>query len=416
MKIYWNNPYWMSYKKIEERVIEISHIISFDDDQLSVYSNEIADLIITVTSKIESVLKDMYEKFVYPYNFDKDKKSIYSESYFYNEVVDENTRRKWTLKKCLDPIDDKMKLRNKTVILRDNFFRFKHYSNTVKPFGLLDSKDKIIGGLFQDDIWMKIDKRTADVGWIDAYNNLKHNYILAIQNDGNLMNLIFSLSALYLLIIHLEFYDSKRYIYNLSEINSSYESNMESDIFSVRIHNNMNLEMFKTSFDNSKENVKSLSESTLIIIEHPDVKERIEKLWKDYVEDNPGTEYINIDKFSLNKENVNLKEYEVYKKISSLYERNFKNRLLILNENIDNRELWPYSKNRIIKNDDRFIIKTNHFLSNIKVGDIVEVVFLINETVKGELLEINDNTLVVKTGEIGQYTFPKSNIKRARIL
>src|SRR5690554_5016829 len=115
---------------------------------------------------------------------------------------------------------------------------------------------------------------------------------------------------------------------------------MESDIFSVRIHNNMNLEMFKTSFDNSKENVKSLSESTLIIIEHPDVKERIEKLWKDYVEDNPGTEYINIDKFSLNKENVNLKEYEVYKKISSLYERNFKNRLLILNENIDNRELW----------------------------------------------------------------------------
>src|SRR5690554_1602462 len=104
MKIYWNNPYWMSYKKIEQRVIELSHIISFDDDQLFVYSNEIADLIITVTSKIESVLKDMYERFIYPYNFDKDKNSKYSDSFFYNETVDDDTRRKWTLKKCLDPI------------------------------------------------------------------------------------------------------------------------------------------------------------------------------------------------------------------------------------------------------------------------------------------------------------------------
>lgn len=416
MKIYWNNPYWMSYKKIEQRVIELSHIISFDDDQLFVYSNEIADLIITVTSKIESVLKDMYERFIYPYNFDKDKNSKYSDSFFYNETVDDDTRRKWTLKKCLDPIDKKIKLRNKTVTLRENLFRFKHYSNTIKPFGLLNSKNKIIGGFFHDTIWVKKEKRTADVEWIDAYNSLKHNYILAIQKNGNLMNLIFSLSSLYVLIIYLEFYDSKRYIYNLNEISNFYETNMESDIFSVRIHNDTDLDMFKTSFDNRQDKEQSILESTLLIIEHPEVKIRIEKLWENYLENNPDVEHINIDKLRYKNEDTNQKEYDIYKKIYSVYERNIKNRLIILNENDENKKLWPYSKNQVVINDDRFINKTKKFLSNIKVGDIIEVVFIMRETLKGELLEITDNNLVVKTSDVERYTFPKSNIKRARIL
>lgn len=163
-----------------------------------------------------------------------------------------------------------MRLKNKTVILRDNFFRFKNYSNIIKPFGLIDSNNKVIGGLFQDEIFTKKDKRAANVEWIDAYNNLKHNYILAIQDDGNLLNLIFSLSSLYVLIIYLEFYDSKRYIYNLNEISNFYETNMESDIFSVRIHNDTDLDMFKTSFDNRQDKEQSILESTLLIIEHPD--------------------------------------------------------------------------------------------------------------------------------------------------
>lgn len=170
-----------------------------------------------------------------------------------------------------------MRLKNKTVILRDNFFRFKNYSNIIKPFGLIDSNNKVIGGLFQDEIFTKKDKRAANVEWIDAYNNLKHNYILAIQDDGNLLNLIFFLSSLYLLIIHLEFYNSRRYVYNLNEINNYYVSDMESDIFSVKIYNNTDLNMFKTSFENKQKKIKHSSQSTLLIIEHPDVKERIEK-------------------------------------------------------------------------------------------------------------------------------------------
>lgn len=78
--------------------------------------------------------------------------------------------------------------------------------------------------------------------------------------------------------------------------------------------------------------------------------------------------------------------------------------------------MWPYSKNQVVINDDRFINKTKNFLSNIKVGDIIEVVFIMRETLKGELLEITDNNLVVKTSDVERYTFPKSNIKRARIL
>jgi hypothetical protein len=60
----------MSYIKFEQRVIELSHIISFDDKQMSVYSNEIADLILSVMSKVESVLKDIYERNIYPFEFD----------------------------------------------------------------------------------------------------------------------------------------------------------------------------------------------------------------------------------------------------------------------------------------------------------------------------------------------------------
>ena len=81
-KIYWNNPYWMSYIKFEQRVIELSHIISFDDNQMSVYSNEIADLILSVMSKVESVLKDIYERNIYPYEFDNQIAEQYSDSYF----------------------------------------------------------------------------------------------------------------------------------------------------------------------------------------------------------------------------------------------------------------------------------------------------------------------------------------------
>jgi uncharacterized coiled-coil protein SlyX len=60
----------MSYIKFEQRVIELSHTISFDDKQMSVYSNEIADLILSVMSKVESVLKDIYERNIYPFEFD----------------------------------------------------------------------------------------------------------------------------------------------------------------------------------------------------------------------------------------------------------------------------------------------------------------------------------------------------------
>jgi|SRR5690554_1137419 len=87
-KIYWNNSYWMSYIKFEQRVIELSHIISFDDKQMSVYSNEIADLILSVMSKVESVLKDIYERNIYPFEFDNQITEQYSDSYFFREKVE----------------------------------------------------------------------------------------------------------------------------------------------------------------------------------------------------------------------------------------------------------------------------------------------------------------------------------------
>ena len=52
--------YWSTYKRIEKEVLELSHSIYFDDSQLKVYSNEILDLIIRISTNIESLYEDIY--------------------------------------------------------------------------------------------------------------------------------------------------------------------------------------------------------------------------------------------------------------------------------------------------------------------------------------------------------------------
>lgn len=52
--------YFQVYKKIEDEVIKLSSSIYFSDDQLGVYSIDIADLITRCVIEIESIVKDIY--------------------------------------------------------------------------------------------------------------------------------------------------------------------------------------------------------------------------------------------------------------------------------------------------------------------------------------------------------------------
>ena len=52
--------YWPTYKRIEQEVIDLSYSIYFDDSQTSVYSNQVSDLIIHISTNIESLYEDIY--------------------------------------------------------------------------------------------------------------------------------------------------------------------------------------------------------------------------------------------------------------------------------------------------------------------------------------------------------------------
>ena len=45
-----------------EMFIRLSHSICFDDNQINVYSPELADIINSACNKIESLAKDIYEQ------------------------------------------------------------------------------------------------------------------------------------------------------------------------------------------------------------------------------------------------------------------------------------------------------------------------------------------------------------------
>lgn len=57
---YMTNLYWPIYKKIEKEIVELSNHIHFDDNQLSVYSVKIVELLIRCVVEIEAISKDLY--------------------------------------------------------------------------------------------------------------------------------------------------------------------------------------------------------------------------------------------------------------------------------------------------------------------------------------------------------------------
>ena len=57
-----NQIYFPVYERIEREILELSSAIYFNDDHASVYSVNIADLIIRCSVEIESIAKDIYRK------------------------------------------------------------------------------------------------------------------------------------------------------------------------------------------------------------------------------------------------------------------------------------------------------------------------------------------------------------------
>lgn len=55
------NLYWPIYKNLEKNLLELSQFIHFSDDQESVYSLYISDLLIRTAVEIEAISKELYK-------------------------------------------------------------------------------------------------------------------------------------------------------------------------------------------------------------------------------------------------------------------------------------------------------------------------------------------------------------------
>lgn len=63
MDMYTQNMYWPIYKNLEREFLKLADYIHVSDDQLSIYSMHIADLIVRCAIEIEAISKELYSSF-----------------------------------------------------------------------------------------------------------------------------------------------------------------------------------------------------------------------------------------------------------------------------------------------------------------------------------------------------------------
>ena len=148
-----NNLYYPVYKQIETEVIELAASIHFSDDQLSVYSLKIAELILRCAVEIESLAKDIYRN-----NLEKEPE---------------------TPGACLNWMDANWKISSKEVFIVSPVFHIDSF-HVIKPF---DYKDK------------------SSEDFYSSYCAIKHDREKNLSK-ANLNTLIRSLAALYILNIY----------------------------------------------------------------------------------------------------------------------------------------------------------------------------------------------------------------------
>lgn len=149
--------FWLRYLNFEEKVVKLTEYIAFNDEQKTVYSPYIADLIIQIGVEIEALSKEVFRKYggqwdsdSYP-KFDKD---------------------------CLSYLEQSLSISQKIVNIANPLIEFS--SSKLYPFKGFN----YTGARARN--------------WKKAYMALRHNRIESIRL-ASIENLILILSALYLL-------------------------------------------------------------------------------------------------------------------------------------------------------------------------------------------------------------------------
>lgn len=147
------SAYWSAYKRIEQEIIELSYSISFDDSQVNVYSNQILDLIIRISTNIESLYEDIYR--------------------------DEFGKTEPEIGPMIKKLGEVFSLEDKVIYISNENFHFHNELKEISPFKY-KKKDK-------DDFY-------------SIYNALKHNRSANLRK-ANIYTLLRELAALYTLCV-----------------------------------------------------------------------------------------------------------------------------------------------------------------------------------------------------------------------
>jgi len=185
------NTFWPVYKNLETEFLKITYYIHIDNEQLSVYSSKIAELLLRTVVEIESISKLLYAT-------NGGEKTDFIK---YDEDAIKLLKQKWLIDK-------------KTILITlPNCFISV---NELYPF----IKDTPRTG-----------KSNMTYSWNNAYQNIKHDRAKYLK-DANIKNLIAGMAALFLLNLYYSdlIFDLEKDVKGLT-----LSPNMGSKIFSIII-------------------------------------------------------------------------------------------------------------------------------------------------------------------------------------
>jgi len=186
------NIYWPVYKSLEHQFSELMSNIHIDDNQLSVYSLKISELILRAAVEIESISKDLY-------SLNQGTKTSHIK---YDEVCIKHLNQLWNLEKKV------------IIVSSPNCFQ----------------TDRLIYPFIKNEFRTGVQKMTF--GWNNAYQNIKHDRANSLK-FGNIKYLFDIMAALFTLNVY---YKGEAFELGTDSKGTAFPVNLGSEIFSVNLH------------------------------------------------------------------------------------------------------------------------------------------------------------------------------------
>lgn len=191
------NNYWPVYKNLEEETVELTKYIQFTDDQLTVYSMHIADLLVRCAMEIESLSKELYWKNggIKVYNDNGTERQLYFDT------------------DCLEYLNNIWNLSEKYVLVSSSRLNFEK------------KEHKILKPMYNAH-------KRSGAKWNKAYQAVKHDRKKCLKY-GNIKHLLSAMAALFMLNIY---YSDQTFDYGtISNPNKMFDNRLGSDLFAASI-------------------------------------------------------------------------------------------------------------------------------------------------------------------------------------